>query len=88
MSTLTSFVHSPKTSFSIFSTDSGIVISLKFLQPQKAAFLITLSDDGKDILFTNVSFHQPDFPESLVNTWKGVKIDKNQFVIDYDYLPF
>ena len=43
---------------------------------------------GKDILFTNVSFHQPDFPESLVNTWKGVKIDKNQFVIDYDYLPF
>ena len=43
---------------------------------------------GKDILFTNASFHQPDFPESLINTWKGVKIDKNQFVIDYDYLPF
>jgi hypothetical protein len=43
---------------------------------------------GKDMVMTNVSFHHPVFAESLVKSWKGVKVKKYNLVNNYDTCPF
>lgn len=38
--------------------------------------------------FSNVTFHQPDFAESLVNSWQGVKRDRYDLAKNYEVLHF
>ena len=40
------------------------------------------------IFFSNVTYHQPDFSENLIDSWHGVKINKYEIAKDYEKLPF
>ena len=43
---------------------------------------------GGDVFMENVTFHNPDFPEDLVNSWNGVKRDRYDLTKNIDSLPF